>query len=196
VARFSVLIVDDEDDVRTALERTLRREGWDLHLASSAAGALDVLERNHVDLVVTDQRMPGMTGLELLKIIKETHRDVIRVILTGFADFETIKAAVNEVEIYRFLNKPWDDLDLRLTLRSALEKRALERENQRLLAMIRRHEQVLADLERTHPGITKIERDESGAIVIGDDDVAAAPDAENRAAGPEGGRRTPGPPRR
>jgi YesN/AraC family two-component response regulator len=173
VARFSVLLVDDEDDVRAALRRALLREGWELHQASSGAEALTILALTSIDLVVTDQRMPGMTGLELIRIIKEKHPDVMRVVLTGYGDFETIQAAVNEAEIYRFLTKPWDDLDLRLTLRSALELRALERDNRRLLALIRRQEMLLTDLERTHPGITQVERDESGAIIISDHDDAA-----------------------
>lgn len=170
MTKFSVLIVDDEDDVRNALGRSLRREGYELHFAASGTQALEVLQKVRVDLVVTDHRMPDMTGLELVKTIKATHPDVMRIILTGYADFDTIKAAVNEAEIYRFLTKPWDDDDLRLTIRTALERRELERENRRLLATVKRHESLLAELEREHPGITKVERDANGAIVIGDED--------------------------
>jgi YesN/AraC family two-component response regulator len=170
VQSFSVLLVDDEEDVRNALTRTLRREGWDLHLASSGAEALEILERVPVDLVLTDQRMPGMTGLELIKAVRERYPQVMRVILTGYAEFETIKAAVNEAEIFRFLTKPWDAEDLRLTLRSAAERRALERERDELLATVRRQQSQLDELEKTHPGITQVERDETGTIVIPDEE--------------------------
>jgi two-component system probable response regulator PhcQ len=170
LAKFSVLIVDDEEEIRNALGRCLRREGYELHFAAGAAEALEVLQRREIDLVLTDHRMPDMTGLELIITLKETHPDVLRVILTGCADFETIKAAINEAEIFRFLTKPWDDDDLRITLRSARQRRELERENRRLLATLRRQQNVLAELEKTHPGITKLERDEDGAIVISLDD--------------------------
>jgi DNA-binding NtrC family response regulator len=170
LGKFAVLIVDDEADVRSAIGRSLRREGYELHFASGGPEALDILQRVEIDIVITDHRMPGMTGLELIKLVKDTYPDVMRVILTGNADFDTIKAAVNEAEIYRFLTKPWDDDDLRLTLKGALERRELEREVRRLAAVVRRQESLLNELEKTHPGITKVERDASGAIVIPDEE--------------------------
>jgi two-component system probable response regulator PhcQ len=166
VQSFSVLLVDDEEDVRNALVRTLRREGWDLHTAASGAEALEILKRVPVDLILTDHRMPGMTGLELVKVVRERYPKVMRVILTGYAEFETVKAAVNEAEVFRFLTKPWDSEDLRLTLRTAAQRRALEREQDDSPAAARRQQGQLAELEKTHPGITQVERDETGAIVI------------------------------
>jgi DNA-binding NtrC family response regulator len=166
LAKFSVLIVDDEEEIRNALGRCLRREGYQIRFANGAAEALEIVQREDFDLILTDHRMPEMTGLELITTLKDTHPGMMRVILTGCADFGTIKAAINEAEIYRFLTKPWDDDDLRLTIKSALHRRELERENRRLLATIRRQHDLLSDLERMHPGITKLERDEDGAIVI------------------------------
>jgi DNA-binding NtrC family response regulator len=170
VEKFSVLIVDDEVGPRNAIGRTLRREGYELYFASGGAEALEIIEQGNIDLVLTDNRMPGMTGLELVKKVREAHPEVVRIIITGYADLDTVREAINEAEVYRFLIKPWDDDDLRLTLRAAAERRRLERENRRLLATVRRHEEILAELEKQQPGITKVDRDETGAIIIPDED--------------------------
>lgn len=170
---FNVLLVDDEEDIRTALSRCLRREGYTLVQAASGAEALSIVQRRQIDIIVTDQMMPEMTGVELLTRIREVHPHVVRIVLTGYADFEVVKAAINEAEIFRFLTKPWDDDDLRLTLRNAAHRLSLERENTRLSAKVREHEARLRELERNHPGITAVARDDSGAIVIDEDEVAA-----------------------
>ena len=163
---YSILLVDDEDEVRSALARSLRREPYELVTAQSGAEALGILRQRPIDVIISDQMMPEMTGLELIKTVKTEYPNVLRVILTGYADFETVKAAINEAEIYRFLTKPWDDDDLRLTLRNAVHRLALERDNHHLKATVRRHEDRLRELERIHPGITHVTRDESGAIVL------------------------------
>lgn len=170
---FNVLLVDDEDDIRMALKRCLRREGYTLVEASGGAEALSVVARQAIDIVVTDQMMPEMTGLELLKRMRDVHPHIVRIVLTGYADFDVVKSAINEAEIFRFLTKPWDDDDLRLTLRNAAHRLSLERENTRLSAKVREHEARLRELERNHPGITSVMRDDSGAIVIDEDEVAA-----------------------
>jgi YesN/AraC family two-component response regulator len=167
----SILVVDDEEDVRRALVRVLRREGYEIVAASSGPEALALLQRSSIDIIVTDQMMPEMTGLEFLVEAKRVQPSAIRIILTGYADFEVVKAAINDAEIYRFLTKPWDDDDLRLTLRQAAHRIQLERDNARLENTVREHETRLRELERAHPGITRVKRDETGAIVL--DDVGA-----------------------
>jgi two-component system, probable response regulator PhcQ len=94
----------------------------------------------------------------------------MRLMLTGHADMQTAIDAINHGEIYRFLTKPWDDTELKVTLHLALEQLDLERENRRLLAMVRQHEDLLRNLERKHPGICSIIRDETGAILIDEDE--------------------------
>lgn len=166
---YSVLLVDDEEDIRNALSRCLRREGYELIGASSGPEALGILGQRPVDIIISDQMMPEMCGLDLIKAVRDLYPQIIRIILTGYADFDTVKAAINEAEIYRFLTKPWDDDDLRLTVRAAAQRLGLERDNDRLSLTVRRHEARLRELERTHPGITEVRRDETGAIVIDDE---------------------------
>lgn len=167
----SILVVDDEEDVRRALVRVLRREGYEIVAASSGPEGLARLQRSSFDIIVTDQMMPEMTGLEFLVEAKRVQPSAIRIILTGYADFEVVKAAINDAEIYRFLTKPWDDDDLRLTLRQAAHRIQLERDNARLENTVREHETRLRELERAHPGITRVKRDQTGAIVL--DDIGA-----------------------
>jgi two-component system, probable response regulator PhcQ len=166
-----VLIVDDEENVCRALRRTLRKEGYELFFASQPSEALELLKTTPVDIVLSDHLMPNMTGLEFLKIVHDRHPDCLRIMLTGHADMQTAIDAINHGEIYRFLTKPWDDTELKVTLHLAFEQLELERENRKLLAMVRRQHDLLKSLEGQYPGIGDLVRDSEGRIVI-DDSVA------------------------
>jgi two-component system, probable response regulator PhcQ len=169
----TILVVDDEESVRNALRRTLKREGYEVHVA---AGPEEGLARLHetpsIRLVISDHLMPNMTGLEFLKLVHDRHPQVCRIILTGHADMDTAIRAINEGEIYRFLSKPWDDLELKVLLHIAFEQLDLEEENRKLLAMVRRQADVMRSLEREHPGIMDVVRDQEGAVVISEKELA------------------------
>ncbi len=132
----SVLVVDDDEHVRRALRRVLKRSGCLLHEAADGDGALAVLSREPVHVVVSDYRMPGMNGVELLRQVKERWPRVQRVLLTGQADTSAIEEAVNSSEIFRFIWKPWDDGHLLLTLQSAVDQYWLVEENGRLSELL------------------------------------------------------------
>ncbi len=166
-----ILVVDDEENVCKALRRTLKREGYDVTVAYSPAEALEILKTERFDLVMSDHLMPNMTGLEFLKLVHDRYPDSVRMMLTGHADIETAIAAINQGEIYRFLTKPWDDAELKVTLFLAFEKLDLERQNRQLLATVRRQHDQIQSLEAQYPGITRVNRDADGAILI--DAVAA-----------------------
>ncbi len=161
-----ILIVDDEENVCNALRRSLRKEGYELQFANEPAQALEILKTNRFDLVLSDHLMPNMTGLEFLKLVRDRYPDSMRMMLTGHADMQTAIDAINHGEIYRFLTKPWDDTELKVTLYLAFEQLDLERENRRLLATVRRQNDLLKSLERDYPGIGEIVRDADGAIVL------------------------------
>jgi len=160
----TVLVVDDEANVVSALRRTLRREGYTILSASEPAEALAILRQSAVDVVLSDQLMPNMSGLDFLKEVRALHPDVVRIMLTGHADVATAVEAINDGEIYRFLTKPWDDAELKVALHLAFDRIALERTNRRLLAQ----------LERTHPSLRHLLRDEAGALVLDDDRATLA----------------------
>jgi diguanylate cyclase (GGDEF)-like protein/PAS domain S-box-containing protein len=118
----TILLVDDEQNVLRALARLLRRDGYRILTAGGFQEALDHLGANTVDLILSDQRMPDGKGTEFLGKIKETYPDTIRMILSGYADLSAVTDAVNGGAIYRFLTKPWDDDELRKTIRDALRR--------------------------------------------------------------------------
>lgn len=164
----SIMIVDDEPSVLAALARLLGEEGYEIHSAASGEEALRRLERTHVQVLITDERMPGMSGTELLSILRRRYPHIVRIILTGKAHLEDAMRAVNKGEIYRFFTKPWDPYELKLSIWNALEKYDLEEEQRLFLATIKRQRAELEELEREYPGITRVRRDRSAAVLVQD----------------------------
>jgi two-component system, probable response regulator PhcQ len=170
--RHTFLIVDDEDGVRAALRRTLRGESYEILEAASAPAGLAILRARPVDVVISDHAMPEMTGLEFLRMARVVRPDALRIILTGQADLETAIRAINEDRVYRFLLKPWDQLDLRVMMRLAVRHLDSERRSARLLEFLRSQTNLVAKLEREHPEVLAVQRDDQGAIVLTDDELA------------------------
>jgi two-component system response regulator HupR/HoxA len=139
----TVLVVDDEVRSLEALRRTLE-EDFEVFTASSAEEAQTVMEREWVQIIVCDQRMPGMTGVEFLKGVRIQWPDTLRIILSGYTEAEDIIAGVNEAGIYQYLMKPWQPDQLLLTLQAAANVYRLQQENQRLSVELRAAEPVLA----------------------------------------------------
>ena len=109
----NLLLVDDEPNVPRSIRRALRHEGYNVFTANSGSEALSVLASQPIDVIVSDHRMPGMTGAELLTKVSEAHPDTVRIMLSGQADMEAVVQAVNEGSIYKFLTKPWSNDTLR-----------------------------------------------------------------------------------
>lgn len=125
--KHTILCVDDEADNVDALERLFRRK-YRVLKATSGAEALKILKTEKIALIVTDQRMPNMTGVEFLAESMRTHPDTIRILLTGFTDIESVIAAINSGQVYRYVTKPWDPVDLTNTVDKAIEKYDLSAE--------------------------------------------------------------------
>jgi two-component system probable response regulator PhcQ len=166
-----VLVVDDEEQIRKSLERVLVRDGYEVLQAENPRQAIDMLQGQSVAVVISDYMMPGMDGLTFLKSIKKVYPDTIRIILTGKGDMAAVVAAINEGEVYRFILKPWDNDELRISLRRAIEQRELMLENRHLVETVREQREEIHELEKTNPGITKINKSRDGAIVIDEDEV-------------------------
>lgn len=131
-AAYKILFVDDEENVLKAMLRIFRKENYSISTARSGPEALKLLQNEPVNIVISDHRMPHMTGAELLHKIKELYPQTIRIMLTGYADVNAIMGAVNEGSVYKFITKPWNDEDLRLTVSLALEQYDLIEENKAL----------------------------------------------------------------
>ena len=161
-----VLLVDDEPNVTQGLRRSLRNEPCEVRIAASAAEGLEILAREKIDVVISDENMPGMHGTEFLSRVREAYPEVIRILLTGHATVLTALKAINDGEIYRLLLKPCSDLELITTLRQVFEIRDIQVENQNLKSMVRRQYELLRDLEARHPGISRVTRNRQGEVVI------------------------------
>ncbi|MBN2808607.1 MAG: response regulator [Deltaproteobacteria bacterium] len=118
--RPTVLVVDDEKMVLRALSRVLLSSEWDLATAESGAAALEILARQPIALIISDQRMPEMSGLELLNKVKELYPETVRIVLTGYAEMDVVVKAINQGEVYRFFTKPWNNTELIETVKTIL----------------------------------------------------------------------------
>ena len=118
-ATRTVLLVDDEENILSALKRLLRRDGYRILTAGGGAQGLELLASEPVDVIISDQRMPQMTGVEFLRQVKALYPDTVRMVLSGYTDLNTVTDAINRGAIYRFLTKPWNDDELREHIRQA-----------------------------------------------------------------------------
>jgi diguanylate cyclase (GGDEF)-like protein/PAS domain S-box-containing protein len=144
----TLLLVDDEENIVAALRRLLRAEGWRLLSATSAEQALQLMARHEVDVILSDQRMPGMTGVELLRRARQLYPETIRLVLSGYTELQSITDAINEGAIYKFLAKPWDDEQLRAHLRDAFALKEMADQNRRLDQEVQAANRELAELNR------------------------------------------------
>ncbi|MBM4423054.1 MAG: response regulator [Chloroflexi bacterium] len=132
----TLLVVDDEVYTLHLLELLFRHDGYRVLTASSAEEGLDVLGRHQVSLVISDERLPGMRGVEFLMRVRQNWPDTFRIILTAYADTQAVINSINDGHVYRFITKPWDNNDLRQIVRDALRRFDITKENRRLNALI------------------------------------------------------------
>ncbi|MET3131549.1 response regulator RpfG family c-di-GMP phosphodiesterase [Oxalobacteraceae bacterium GrIS 1.11] len=143
---LTLLCVDDEPNILSSLRRLFRVKGYRVLTAEGGAAGLRVLEAESVDLVISDMRMPEMDGAQFLAQVRQRWPDVIRLLLTGYSDIQSILDAINCGEIYRYITKPWDDNDILLVVRHALERRVLEQEKLRLEQLTQHQNDALKTL--------------------------------------------------
>lgn len=129
--KYELLLVDDELANLQKLQRTFMGQ-YGVHLAQSGEEALRILEEVSIDAIITDQKMPNMTGIEFLELSQKAYPNLVRIVLTGFTEVEDLIAAINTGKVHKYITKPWEPDDLRMTVQDALEKMELVRENERL----------------------------------------------------------------
>jgi type II secretory ATPase GspE/PulE/Tfp pilus assembly ATPase PilB-like protein/FixJ family two-component response regulator/RNA polymerase subunit RPABC4/transcription elongation factor Spt4 len=159
---YAVMFVDDEPSVLKAMQRIFRQENYHLLTASSGREALQLLEAQPVHVVVSDHRMPGMTGADLLREVKARWPQTIRIMLTGHADVNAVMGAVNEGAVYKFITKPWIDEDLRLTVSLALERFDLIHSNQTLKKETAAQKKKIKELSR----FVDVHRSQIGPLLV------------------------------
>ncbi|MDP2827896.1 MAG: response regulator [Sulfuricellaceae bacterium] len=179
---YRIMLVDDEENILKALRRVLANtpciyDGVEypvkVEMFTSADEALDYAHFNAVDLVLSDYRMPGKDGVAFLREFKEIQPHAARLILSGYADLNAVIGAINEAQIYRFLNKPWNDYELVSSIAQALAYRNLTLENLHLADQARLEQGAISPqelerkrLEEQEPGITKVNWGPDGSVIL------------------------------
>lgn len=130
--RRTLLLLDDEPNIISSLKRLLRADGYTIIACTDPVEALQALDREPVDVILSDQRMPGMSGVEFLRRARESHPDTVRIALSGYSELQFITEAINDGAIYKFLTKPWDDEQLRHHIAEAFRSKEIADENCRL----------------------------------------------------------------
>jgi EAL domain-containing protein (putative c-di-GMP-specific phosphodiesterase class I)/DNA-binding response OmpR family regulator/GGDEF domain-containing protein len=143
-----LLLVDDEPNIVASLRRLLRADQYQIYTANSGQQGLDVLAQHPVDVIVSDQRMPGMLGADFLRMAKQLYPDTIRIMLSGYTELQSVTDAVNEGAIYKFLTKPWDDELLRKHIADAFRVKEIADDNARLYLELQVANQELASANR------------------------------------------------
>jgi FixJ family two-component response regulator len=128
----TILLVDDEENITAALNRLLRRDGYKILRANSGEEGLALLAQNQVGVIISDQRMPGMSGTEFLTKVRELHPDTVRIVLSGYTELSSVTDAINRGAVYKFLTKPWEDDLLLANVQEAFQRHEMKIENARL----------------------------------------------------------------
>jgi response regulator RpfG family c-di-GMP phosphodiesterase len=173
---INILLVDDEPNVLKALSRLFKE--YHLSTAGSSEEALVMAEKLQFDLVITDYKMPGINGVDFLILFKRMQPDAIRIVLSGFADLEGVQHAINDAEVFRFINKPWSNMEITHVVKNGLAHRRMLLENRALADQVRAQQKLLAEkdaiikaLEAEEPGITKVNWTEEGSIFLDEQDL-------------------------
>lgn len=148
VEERTLLLVDDETNITTSIRRLMRGEGYHILVAESGQQGLELLATHPVGVIISDQRMPEMTGVEFLRRVKRIYPDTVRIVLSGYTDLKSITDAINEGAIYRFLTKPWEDEQLLSNVREAFQHYELRRENSRLAMQLKLANEELSVINR------------------------------------------------
>lgn len=144
----TILLVDDEENITSALVRLLRRDGYTILRANSGKEGLALLERHEVGVIISDQRMPEMTGTEFLSRVKELYPDTVRIVLSGYTELNSVTDAINRGAVYKFLTKPWEDDLLRANVEEAFRHHEMKIENVRLTLELKRANDELRSINR------------------------------------------------
>ena len=147
MTQFGVLYIDDEIHNLNSFKAAFRRD-FNIFVAQSARDGRKILDQNEIAVIVTDQRMPVMTGIEFLESIIPVYPDTIRILLTGFSDVNAVMDAINRGQVYKYLVKPWADEELKMYIQNAIEIYHLRKENRDLAKKLEKANKQLESLAK------------------------------------------------
>jgi CheY-like chemotaxis protein len=154
----TLLLVDDEPNILASLKRLLRRDAYHILTAASGQEGLEVLASHAVDVIVSDQRMPGMLGADFLRKAKLLCPQTIRIMLSGYTELQAVTDAVNEGAIFKFLTKPWEDHQLREHIAEAFRLKGIDDDNARLNVQLRDANQALAAANAAMQALVRLQQ--------------------------------------
>ena len=149
MSEINLLYVDDEEGNLVSFKATFRRD-FNIFLAESGAKGLEILKSNHIDVIVTDQRMPEMTGVEFLEKVIEYNPEPIRLLLTGYTDIQAVIDAINKGKVYHYLTKPWEEEYLRNIILKSYEVYSLRKKNKYMMEQLKITNEQLEFMLRQH----------------------------------------------
>jgi len=162
----AILAVDDDPDILTALRRALAPLGVTVILTEDPTEVLSILGEQSISVLISDIDMPQMTGLELMAQVRAAFPNVVRMLLTGRTSFDSAMIAINQGEVHRYLNKPFEPADLRKLVQEALVRSADLARDSRAGLHAEEKRQLFEQLESEHPGLTKFVRDPDGGYLV------------------------------
>lgn len=165
---YNLLIVDDELEITKSIVRQFRKK-YKVFSATSAKEALGIMENEHIQVILSDQRMPEMTGVDFFSIIKDKYPDALKLLLTGYSDIEAVIGAINEGQVFRYITKPWNPEELESILKEAFEKYELITNNRRLMLALNEANLFLehkvkartAELESVNERLTELNKEKN-----------------------------------
>jgi EAL domain-containing protein (putative c-di-GMP-specific phosphodiesterase class I)/CheY-like chemotaxis protein len=167
----SLLLVDDEVNIVSSLKRLFRREGYEIYTAYSGQEGLDILQNKQIDVIISDQRMPNMTGVEFLRLVKQTYPETIRIVLSGYTELTSVTDAINEGAVFRFLTKPWEDEKLLEYINKAFSYKRLADNNRQLALKVQTSNHELATANRRLSDFIEYKQQQTSLSVLNQDVV-------------------------
>lgn len=168
---YNLLIIDDELEITKSIARQFRKK-YKVFTATSALEGIELMEKEHIQVIISDQRMPEMTGVDFFGIIKDKYPDALKLLLTGYADIEAVIGAINEGQVFRYVTKPWNPEELDTILKEAFEKYELITKNRRLMLRLQDANQSLeqkvkertSDLEQLNSRLADLNQEKNRYI--------------------------------
>lgn len=163
-----ILIVDDDREITEVIQRFLEKEHYKVSVATSAEEALAELANNPVDVVISDEQMPGMLGTEFLQMVRGEYPDTVRILLTGHANLDTAIRAINEAGVCHFFTKPCNFADLSVIIGQAVLQKNMLSESRQILTSYKENAAAIKKIEHRFPGVTMLDKTQTGSIIIDD----------------------------
>jgi adenylate cyclase len=162
---YTILVVDDESLITNTLSRVLRASGYRVVATQNPLEAIAILSKQHIDILLSDVEMPGISGIELVKLASKEFPGVLRILLTGHVTTENMLRAINEGQVFRYLPKPFDNKQILETMKAATEQLITMRQLKELSLLHQQQEHLKAELEEEYPGLHAVKR-KDGVYVL------------------------------